>query len=70
MVFAILHSTSGNSNNREELQQVKTRLRSQLGDDTLNQALRVCIEDPERLSNESLEAITDHWKEPDFLFKY
>ena len=51
---------------------VKTRLRSQLGDDTLDQALRVCIEGPERLTDESLEAIIDHWKEQkpaDFLFK-
>ena len=31
---------------------VKTRLRSQLGDDTLVQAMRVCIEGPERLINE------------------
>ena len=36
---------------------VKTRLRSQLGDDTLDQAMRVCIEGPERLTNENLEAI-------------
>ena len=42
---------------------VKTRLRSQLGDDTLDQALRVCIEGPERLTDGSLEAIIDHWKE-------
>ena len=42
---------------------VKTRLRSQLGDDTLDQAMRVCIEGPERLTNESLEAITDNWNE-------
>ena len=34
---------------------VKTRLRSQLGDDTLDQAMRVCIEGPERLTNERLE---------------
>ena len=39
---------------------LKTRLRSQLGDDTLDQALRVCIEGPERLTDESLEAIIDH----------
>ena len=42
---------------------VKTRLRNQIGDDTLDQAMRVCIEGPERLSNESLETIIDHWKE-------
>ena len=36
---------------------VKTRLRSQLGCDTLDQALRVCIEGPERLTDESLETI-------------
>ena len=42
---------------------VKTRSRNQIGDDTLDQAMRVCIEGPERLSNESLETIIDHWKE-------
>ena len=36
---------------------VKTRLRSQLGCDTLDQALRVCIEGPERQTDESLEAM-------------
>ena len=36
---------------------VKTRLRSQLGCDTLDQALKVCIEGPERLTDESLEVI-------------
>ena len=59
----IVPFTSGGSNCREELQQVKTRLRSQLGDDTLNQTIRVCIEGPERLTDESLEAIIEHWKE-------
>ena len=43
---------------------VKTRLRSQLGDDTLYQAMRVCIEGPERLNNDSSEAIIDNWREP------
>ena len=42
---------------------VKTKLRSQLVDDTLDQASRVCIEGPERLTDESLGAIIDHWKE-------
>ena len=30
---------------------------------TLDQALRVCIEGPERLTDESLKEIIDHWKE-------
>ena len=42
---------------------VKTRLRSQPGCDTLDHVLRVCIEGPERLTDESLEAIIEHWKE-------
>ena len=36
---------------------VKTRLRSQLGCDTLDQALRVCVAGPERQTDESLEAM-------------
>ena len=42
---------------------VKTRLRSQLGCDTLDQALRVCIEGPERLTDESLETTIEHCNE-------
>ena len=36
---------------------IKTRLTSQLGCYTLDQALRVCIEGPERQTDESLEAM-------------
>ena len=39
---------------------VKTRLRSRLGEDTLDQALRVCIEGP---AKKELEVIINHWKE-------
>ena len=42
---------------------VKTWLRSQFGCDPLDQALRVCIKGSERLTDESLEAIIEHWKE-------
>ena len=42
---------------------VKTRLRSWLGEDTLDQALRVCIEGPARLGKKELEVIINHWKE-------
>ena len=38
---------------------VKTRLRSQLGCDTLDLALRLCIEGPERPTDENLEAIIE-----------
>ena len=38
-------------------------VKTKLGCDTLDQALRVCIEGPERLIDESLEAIIEHWKE-------
>ena len=42
---------------------IKTRLRSRLSEDTLDYAMRVCIEGPERLDNNDLEAIVTYWKE-------
>ena len=41
---------------------IKTRLRSRMGDGTLDHAMRVCIEGPDLLLNETLEAIIDHYK--------
>ncbi len=41
---------------------VKTRLRSRLSEETLDQAMRVCIEGPEKLSYRELETIVEHWK--------
>ena len=46
-----------------DMKLVKTRLRSRLGEDTLDQAMRVCIEGLERLGDSELEAIVSHWKE-------
>ena len=42
---------------------VKKQLHKWLGEETLDQALHVCIEGPNQLSNDSLEAIVTHWKE-------
>ncbi len=41
---------------------VKTRLRSRLSEETLDQAMRVRIEGPEKLSYRELETIVEHWK--------
>ena len=46
-----------------DMRLMKTRLRSRLGEDTLDQAMRVCIEGPHRLGDDDLEAIVNHWKE-------
>ena len=46
-----------------DMRLVKTKLRSRLGENTLDQVMRVCIEGPDRLSDEDLEAIVNHWKE-------
>ena len=40
----------------------KTRLRSRMGENTLEHTTRICIEGPDRLSNEALEAVIDHYK--------
>ena len=38
-----------------DMKLVKTRLRSQMGEDTLDYALRICIEDLDMLSDQNLE---------------
>ncbi len=41
---------------------VKTRLRSRLSEETLDQAImRVCIEGREKLSYRELETMVEHW---------
>ena len=41
---------------------VKTRLRSRMGEDTLQHTMRICIEGPDILSNEQLDAVLDYYK--------
>ena len=45
-----------------DMKMVKTRLRSRLGEDTLDYALRICIEGQDTLDNHKLECIISHWK--------
>ena len=41
---------------------IKTHLRNRLGDATLNQAMHISIEGPEKLSCECLDSILQYWK--------
>ena len=41
---------------------IKTRLRSRMGEQTLDHAMRNCIEGPETLSAETLDIVLDHYK--------
>ena len=41
---------------------IKTRLRSRMGENTLEHTMRICIEGPDQLSNDTLEAVVDHYK--------
>lgn len=41
---------------------VKTRLRSRMGEDTLDHTLRICIEGPDTLSMNILQAVVDDYK--------
>ena len=41
---------------------IKTRLRSRMGEQTLDHAMRICIEGPETLSAETLEMVLDDYK--------
>ena len=45
-----------------DMSQVKTRLRSRLGQNTLDEAMHVCIEGPPMLSDDELDASVSHWK--------
>ncbi len=45
-----------------DMKQIKTRLRNRLGEDTLDQAMRISIEGPEKISSDSLDNIVQHWK--------
>jgi len=41
---------------------MKTRLHSRMGENTLEHTMRICIEGPDQLSNDTLEAVVDHYK--------
>ena len=41
---------------------IKTRLRNRMGGSTLEHTMIICIEGPDRLSNETLEEVRDHYK--------
>ena len=41
---------------------IKTRLRNRMGENTLEHAMRICIEGPGQLSDETLEEIIDYYK--------
>ena len=41
---------------------IKTRLCNRMGESTLEHTMIICIEGPDRLSNETLEKVIDHYK--------
>ena len=41
---------------------IKTRLRSRMGEETLEHAMRICIEGPEPLTDETMEEIIENYK--------
>ena len=41
---------------------IKTRLRSRMGEDTLEHTMRICIEGPDLLSADTLDAVIDHYR--------
>ena len=41
---------------------IKTQLLNRMGESTLEHTMIICIEGPERLSNETLEEVIDHYK--------
>ena len=45
-----------------DMKMVKTRLRSRLGENTLDYVLRICIEGQDTLDNDKLQCIISHWK--------
>ena len=45
-----------------DMKLTKTRLRSRLGEDTLDQTLRLCTEGPPTLSDEDIDSVVRLWK--------
>ena len=41
---------------------IKTRLRSRMGENTLEHTMRICIEGPDQSTDDTLEAVIDHYK--------
>ena len=41
---------------------IKTRLRSRIGEDTLENTMRICIEGPDHLTDDLLEEIVENYK--------
>ena len=41
---------------------IKTRLRSRMGESTLEHAMFICIEGPDQLPNDTLKAVIDYYK--------
>lgn len=46
-----------------DMKLIKTRLRNRLGEQSLDQTMRICIEGPDTLSDADLVEIITHWKE-------
>ena len=46
-----------------DMKLIKTRLRSRLGEETLNHTMRISIEGPDKLNSEDLDSIIQYWKE-------
>ena len=45
-----------------DMKLIKTRLRSRLGEETLNHTMRISIEGPDKLNSEDLDSIIQYWK--------
>ena len=46
-----------------DMKLIKTRLRSRLGEETLNHTMRISIEGLDKLNSEDLNSIIQYWKE-------
>ena len=46
-----------------DMKLIKTRLRSRLGEETLNHTMRISIEGRDKLNSEDLDSIIQYWKE-------
>ena len=64
MIISVLPITTATvERSFSDMKLVKTRLRNRLGDETLDQAMRVSIEGQETLEDEQLESIVNHWRD-------
>ena len=62
ILIVVLVTTATVERTCSSMKLIKTQLRNRMGESTLEHTMIICIEGPDRLSNETLEKVIDHYK--------